>query len=68
MQSRSDAAIQRASHRAHARRALGTQAKADGIGEINVPRIIHSIKDLPVLGTGKIDYPAVQRLAEEQFG
>ena len=43
---------------------LLTQAKADGIGEINVPRRVQYIKKIPVLGTGKIDYIAAARLLE----
>lgn len=43
-------------------------AKAQGIGEINVPRKILSVAHLPLLGTGKLDYNAVKALAEEQLG
>mgnify|MGYP001037322602 CR=1 FL=1 len=50
------------------RSALMQQAKALGIGELNVPKKIMTTKNVPLLGTGKIDYPGVKALAEEQFG
>jgi acyl-[acyl-carrier-protein]-phospholipid O-acyltransferase/long-chain-fatty-acid--[acyl-carrier-protein] ligase len=39
-------------------------ARAQGIAEIAVPRSIQYIDVMPLLGTGKVDYPAVQRVAE----
>jgi acyl-[acyl-carrier-protein]-phospholipid O-acyltransferase/long-chain-fatty-acid--[acyl-carrier-protein] ligase len=39
-------------------------ARARGMAEIAVPRTVLSVDAIPLLGTGKIDYPAVQRLAE----
>ena len=50
------------------RSALLQHAKASGIGELNVPKKILSVRQLPLLGTGKIDYPAVKTMAEENFG
>lgn len=44
------------------------QAKQLGIGEINVPKKIHAVAKMPLLGTGKIDYAGVKILAEEQWG
>ncbi len=46
------------------RAALLAQAQADGIGEINVPRQLRHVANMPVLGTGKIDYVAAKRLLE----
>ncbi len=40
-------------------------ARDEGIGEINVPRKLLVVKKLPVLGTGKIDYKALETLATE---
>jgi acyl-[acyl-carrier-protein]-phospholipid O-acyltransferase/long-chain-fatty-acid--[acyl-carrier-protein] ligase len=37
-----------------------------GLPEIAVPREVIEIERLPLLGTGKTDYPAVARLAEQQ--
>jgi acyl-[acyl-carrier-protein]-phospholipid O-acyltransferase / long-chain-fatty-acid--[acyl-carrier-protein] ligase len=34
------------------------------VPEIMVPRALLPVPAVPLLGTGKIDYPAVQRLAE----
>ena len=49
----------------NARRAeLLAHAQARGVPEIFVPRTILFAKKLPVLGTGKTDYPAVKALAE----
>lgn len=38
------------------------QARHDGIGEINVPRRLQIVKQVPLLGTGKIDYRGVAEL------
>ena len=54
-----------------------TQANADprgllaagrerGTAEVQMPREVLVVDQLPLLGTGKVDYPAVQRLAEER--
>jgi acyl-[acyl-carrier-protein]-phospholipid O-acyltransferase/long-chain-fatty-acid--[acyl-carrier-protein] ligase len=40
-------------------------ARARMIPEIMVPRAVLSVPSIPLLGTGKIDYPAVQRLADD---
>ena len=45
-----------------ARARLLEQARHDGIGELNVPRQLHIVKEVPLLGTGKIDYPGVTQL------
>ncbi len=39
-------------------------ARQRGVAEIMVPRAFSVVDKLPLLGTGKIDYPGVQRLAE----
>lgn len=38
--------------------------RENGIGELSVPRMVHFMEKLPVLGTGKTDYQEVKRLAE----
>ena len=40
-------------------------AKAQGISELMVPRRIKAINSIPVLGTGKTDYVALQKLVNE---
>lgn len=45
------------------RSALSGFARAQGAGELGVPRRVLWVKHLPVLGTGKIDYRAVEALA-----
>jgi acyl-[acyl-carrier-protein]-phospholipid O-acyltransferase/long-chain-fatty-acid--[acyl-carrier-protein] ligase len=44
--------------------ALVRQAQAVGAPELAVPRRIVRVTEIPVLGTGKIDYVAIQRMAE----
>ncbi|MFQ5643217.1 MAG: AMP-binding protein [Thiogranum sp.] len=50
------------------RSALLAFARSKGVGEINVPKKFVPVGRLPVMGTGKTDYPAVQKLAEEALG
>jgi acyl-[acyl-carrier-protein]-phospholipid O-acyltransferase / long-chain-fatty-acid--[acyl-carrier-protein] ligase len=45
------------------REALLATAQAEGAIELMVPRVILTVDAVPVLGTGKIDYPAVGDLA-----
>jgi acyl-[acyl-carrier-protein]-phospholipid O-acyltransferase/long-chain-fatty-acid--[acyl-carrier-protein] ligase len=45
--------------------ALLAFARERGIAELMVPRGLRVVDAIPVLGTGKTDYPGVQRLAEE---
>ena len=54
-------------HEGAERGALSQQAKAMGIAELNVPKKIIVTKDVPLLGTGKIDYPGVKALAESEL-
>jgi acyl-[acyl-carrier-protein]-phospholipid O-acyltransferase/long-chain-fatty-acid--[acyl-carrier-protein] ligase len=44
--------------------ALLTFARERGVPELMVPRVIIRVDAIPVLGTGKTDYPSVQRLVE----
>jgi acyl-[acyl-carrier-protein]-phospholipid O-acyltransferase/long-chain-fatty-acid--[acyl-carrier-protein] ligase len=37
-------------------------ARARGVAEIAVPRSVFEVAAIPLLGTGKIDYPEVQRM------
>jgi acyl-[acyl-carrier-protein]-phospholipid O-acyltransferase/long-chain-fatty-acid--[acyl-carrier-protein] ligase len=46
---------------------LVIHARAQMVPEITVPRTILRVPSVPLLGTGKIDYPAVQRLAEAEL-
>jgi len=40
-------------------------AKDQGIAELMVPKTIHAVDALPVLGTGKVDYVSLQNVAME---
>ena len=42
-------------------------ARAERLPEIMVPRAMLFVAVLPRLGSGKVDYPAVQRLAEAEL-
>jgi acyl-[acyl-carrier-protein]-phospholipid O-acyltransferase/long-chain-fatty-acid--[acyl-carrier-protein] ligase len=42
-------------------------AKANGASELAVPKRIVAIDEIPLLGTGKTDYVALQRMAAERF-
>ena len=48
--------------------ALIAHAKAQGAPELAVPRRIVKTFELPVLGSGKTDYVAIQRIAEAEAG
>jgi acyl-[acyl-carrier-protein]-phospholipid O-acyltransferase/long-chain-fatty-acid--[acyl-carrier-protein] ligase len=43
---------------------LSAQARADGMSELHVPKRIVHVDTMPLLGSGKIDYPAVLRTVE----
>jgi acyl-[acyl-carrier-protein]-phospholipid O-acyltransferase/long-chain-fatty-acid--[acyl-carrier-protein] ligase len=47
-------------------RAMLARARERGISEIMVPRDVVVVAKVPLLGTGKVDYPAVQRLVAER--
>ncbi|MBV8914992.1 MAG: AMP-binding protein, partial [Acetobacteraceae bacterium] len=48
------------------RRTLHAHARARGVAELFVPRSVQVIPAMPLLGTGKTDYPAVQKLLEPE--
>lgn len=49
------------------RKPLQTHAKAQGINELHVPRQYVYVDEIPLLGTGKIHYPAAQALLNEMM-
>ena len=46
------------------RATLLTQAQNEGIAEISIPRKIIHVSNIPVLGTGKIDYVSANKMVE----
>lgn len=46
------------------RAALLAQAQGDGVAEICIPRQVMHVANMPVLGTGKIDYVTATKLVE----
>ncbi len=47
------------------RDALMAYARANGIAELSIPRSIVVVTAMPVLGTGKMDYVGIMKLAED---
>lgn len=47
------------------RASLVAAARQLGLSELAVPRRIVPIKKLPLLGSGKVDYVALQAMAEQ---
>ncbi|TDR76459.1 bifunctional acyl-ACP--phospholipid O-acyltransferase/long-chain-fatty-acid--ACP ligase [Paludibacterium purpuratum] len=47
-----------------AREALGAAAKALGAPELAIPRNIHQVEAIPLLGSGKVDYVSLKSMAE----
>jgi acyl-[acyl-carrier-protein]-phospholipid O-acyltransferase/long-chain-fatty-acid--[acyl-carrier-protein] ligase len=43
---------------------LAARARADGMSELHVPKRLVHVEAMPLLGSGKIDYPAVQVTVE----
>ncbi|MEO0466720.1 MAG: AMP-binding protein [Pseudomonadota bacterium] len=43
-------------------------AQNHGVAELSVPKKIFQVDEIPVLGTGKLDYGAVQRMAKNLVG
>jgi acyl-[acyl-carrier-protein]-phospholipid O-acyltransferase/long-chain-fatty-acid--[acyl-carrier-protein] ligase len=43
---------------------LSARARADGMSELHVPKRIMRVEQIPLLGSGKADYPAVHVLVE----
>ena len=41
-------------------------AQSHGVAEISVPKKVVSVESVPVLGTGKLDYVAVGKLAKDE--
>jgi acyl-[acyl-carrier-protein]-phospholipid O-acyltransferase/long-chain-fatty-acid--[acyl-carrier-protein] ligase len=48
------------------RKAVQQFVREKGASELAVPRRVMHVKNIPVLGSGKIDYPAVTQLVKEQ--
>ena len=53
--------------RARVKPQLQAWCKANGASELAVPKRIVVIEEIPVLGSGKMDYVVLQRMAAERF-
>lgn len=49
------------------RATLVAQARREGVSEIGVPRQVITVEQIPLLGTGKIDYLHAKAVAEERL-
>ncbi len=47
------------------RRELIEAARRMGLGELYIPRQVLTVPEIPLLGSGKFDYPGIRRLAED---
>lgn len=47
------------------RDALIAWSQSHGVSELSVPRKVYHVDEIPVLGTGKIDYGAVKKLVQQ---
>ncbi len=50
------------------REEISAHARAEGASELMVPRQIFCVDKLPLLGSGKVDYPAAKVMAEQFVG
>ena len=46
---------------------LSTFAKSRGVADIMIPKTVYSVDAIPLLGTGKVDLAAVNKLGKELF-
>jgi len=42
-------------------------ARSEGVSELNIPKKILCVKAVPLLGSGKTDYPAVHQLVKDHY-
>lgn len=49
------------------RKTVTDAAKAKQVSELMIPKTVILVEEVPILGTGKINYPEVQKLAESHF-
>lgn len=47
------------------RAAIAEYFKAHGVQELSIPKTVKVVDKVPLLGTGKVDYPAVQKLVND---
>jgi len=50
------------------RQALVAMAHHEGLGELYIPRQVLTVREIPLLGSGKPDYPGARRLVEAMVG
>lgn len=50
------------------RSSLQSYAKENGIAELSIPREVIVVKEIPLLGTGKVDFAGVKKVVEESLG
>ena len=48
------------------RKRLTEKMKAQGMNELSIPRTLHFVKKIPLLGSGKFDYAAINEIVESK--
>ena len=48
------------------RKALSEALKKSGVVELMIPRTIVEVAEIPVLGSGKVDYVTINKIAREK--
>jgi len=49
------------------RKLISERYKEQGMNELSIPRILHFIKKIPLLGTGKSDYVAINKIVTDKI-
>jgi len=54
-------------HHAATRQALAERARQEGVSSLTLPKKIIAVPSIPLLASGKVDYPAARALAEQEL-
>ena len=54
-------------HHVATRQALVERARQEGVSSLTLPKRIIFVPSIPLLASGKVDYPAARALAEQEL-